>query len=501
MQHHCLLSVVVGLIAISATAFAENWTLVQGVNCIGGAKGPNPDHWIEAPADSTTACQAVAVAKNETIFCFNEDSKHCYIRVDHVWTTSPNPHIVSGCVAGVVAGCPSPGPSPPSPSPPPPTPPTPPPPTPPPPPPTPPAPTPPPQPNPIKHTSMKSPMTRTPQCGGSPQGAAIESVFYFLPVPGSSPNITVYNVTSNTWSLADASPVMSMLNGVSMTSVPGASFGSAGDRENFLVVSGGGTNRVMSYETGTKTWAPQKSLLHDISNSCSVSCKGWFYTMTGDFKKSDSDNNVSTFKPSDRQIYAYNLSAGVVFANNGEKTRGGAGCACGERDGVVFFAGGFSDAGVSDQVEVWRWPLARRGEPKLDMGQARRDIGGTGCNNFAIFAGGDDGKAVYDAVTVWSTNLTTTNLSPMLYKLGAPVKNPRVGCIGDRYALIGGGFDDGTKCTNNVYLYDTVDPPAKGSVLPLLASLNATGAVAIATTFGANHVGFYDGETLDLFSM
>ena len=34
-------------------------------------------------------------------------------------------------------------------------------------------------------------------------------------------------------------------------------------------------------------------------------------------------------KPSDRQIYAYNFSSGVVFANNGDKTSGGAASACG----------------------------------------------------------------------------------------------------------------------------------------------------------------------------
>jgi hypothetical protein len=45
----------------------------------------------------------------------------------------------------------------------------------------------------------------------------------------------------------------------------------------------------------------------------------------------------------------------------------------------VFFAGGFSDAGATSQAEVWRFPLARRGEPKLDIGQKGRDLGGVGC--------------------------------------------------------------------------------------------------------------------------
>lgn len=121
--------------------------------------------------------------------------------------------------------------------------------------------------------------------------------------------------------------------------------------------------------------------------------------MTGDFKKSAAESG----KPSDRQIYAYNLTSGAVFSNNGEKTRGGAGCACGDEAGVVYFAGGYSDSGVSEQVEVWRYPLARRGEPKLSMGEAKRDLGGSGCGNLAIFAGGDDGKSISPYVEVWNT--------------------------------------------------------------------------------------------------
>ena len=73
------------------------------------------------------------------------------------------------------------------------------------------------------------------------------------------------------------------------------------------------------------------------SHTCGVACSGLFYTMTGDFKKTtdaDADADADAdFKPSDRQIYCYNLTTGgFVFENNGDKTRGGAGsvglCAC-----------------------------------------------------------------------------------------------------------------------------------------------------------------------------
>ena len=109
----------------------------------------------------------------------------------------------------------------------------------------------------------------------------------------------------------------------------------------------------------------QKGMEHSNQNTCSVGCNGYFYTFTGDFKKDD--GAVGAGKPADRQIYAYNLTSGVVFENNGEKTRGGAGCACGELlptddvsgPHVTFWAGGFSDAGASAQVEVWRTPEVR----------------------------------------------------------------------------------------------------------------------------------------------
>ena len=102
-----------------------------------------------------------------------------------------------------------------------------------------------------------------------------------------------------------------MTSGVSMAAVRDTGAG-----VDYLVVSGGGSNRVMAYSIQGKAWKPQKALLHSISNSCSLGCRGLFYTMTGDFKKDDTSAApaaVGSGKPSDRQIYAYNLTSGIIF--------------------------------------------------------------------------------------------------------------------------------------------------------------------------------------------
>ena len=323
--------------------------------------------------------------------------------------------------------------------------------------------------------------------------------YYFL--NDAAKLIVSYDVPTDTWGSIEAAEVATMTSGVSMAAVRDTGAG-----VDYLVVSGGGSNRVMAYSIQGKAWKPQKPLLHSISNSCSLGCRGLFYTMTGDFKKDDSSAApaaVRSGKPSDRQIYAYNLTSGLVFANNGEKTRGGAGCACGEKAGVVFFAGGFSDAGVSDQVEVWRYPLARRGEPKLSMGDPKRDVGGFGCGGMAIFAGGDDGKALSIHVEVWSASFNVSipsTLSPKKYTLSTALRAPRVGCLAGRYAVISGGA--GAKgCSSTVHLLDTANPPANGAALPVIGTLNGTGTVAVASSLTGTSIGFFDGGVLDLYEV
>jgi hypothetical protein len=374
----------------------------------------------------------------------------------------------------------------------------------------------------IKHTTITAPagIGHKPSCGGSPQAGAIGSTFYFM-APG---NISVYDSSAggNAWSTIPVPASAGVPTAGSMTAVD-----SEGAGANHLVISGGGTNRVVSYDLTAKAWKAQKGLLHSIANSCSVSCSGLLYTMTGDFKKDGNNQHTSSdgttfvddygkeisanmFKPSDRQIYAYNLTSGVVFANNGDKTRGGAGCACGPAltgspaaKSVVFFAGGFSDSGITSQAEVWRFPLARKGEPKLDIGQKSRDIGGGSCGGLAIFAGGDDGSTTYATVETYSTSFNVSvpsTIKPLRYKIAQALRVPRIGCIGGRFALISGGIS-GKACGKNVYLLDTAKPPAPGSALPVIATLNATGSVAVGSTTTGKSLGFFDGETLDLFEI
>lgn len=344
---------------------------------------------------------------------------------------------------------------------------------------------------------MVSPYSFPASCGGSPQGAMIGSTFYFLNHNNSNATITSYDTATRAWGSISAAPAADMLKGESMAAVSDPT----GFGNDFLIVSGGGTNRVVAYSLKNRTWSEQKGLLHIISNSCSVGCDGLFYTMTGDFKKDT--NGVGTGKPTDRQIYAYNLTSGVVFTNNGEKTRGGAGCACGDKAGVIYFAGGYSDGGISDQVEVWRTPLARRGEPKLSMGESKRDVGGVGCGGMAIFAGGDNGDHISSGVEIWNTSMNIsdpTQLVPKTYILGEPLRMPRVGCIGGRFALISGGYG-ASGCNSKVYVLDTTSLPPHNSVLPSIGSLNATDSVAIASSLHGTTLGLFNGETLDVFQL
>lgn len=324
---------------------------------------------------------------------------------------------------------------------------------------------------------------------------------YFLVAP----NITVYDTAAKTWSsFSAAAAIAGMKDGLSLAGVEGP----PGLAQDYLVVSGGGTNRVVSYSIATGKWTAMKGTLHANQNTCSVGCEGLFYTMTGNFKKEDSGGGLG--KPADRQIYAYNLTTGAVFANNGEKTRGGAACACGEIGGPtpffnphdVFFSGGFSDGGMSAQVEVWRYPLARRGEPKLSMGHDVQYLGGAGCGGMAVFAGGADGSTLYNTVTVWPANLTDPATDkPHQFALPAGLRMPRVGCVAGRYAVISGGTAGTAGCNKAAYVLDTAALPAAGSKLPLVGTLNATGMVAVATSLHGDAIGFFDGTTLDTFHL
>ena len=90
-------------------------------------------------------------------------------------------------------------------------------------------------------------------------------------------------------------------------------------------------------------------------------------------------------------LYRYNLTSGEAFENNGEKQRGGAGCGC--TDNRVLFAGGFSNSGVSSNVESWGVnPFHRSGEPEFSTSVPRRDVGAVMCGGLFTVVGGSDGK-------------------------------------------------------------------------------------------------------------
>lgn len=91
-------------------------------------------------------------------------------------------------------------------------------------------------------------------------------------------------------------------------------------------------------------------------------------------------------------------------------------------------------------------------------------------------------------------------LKPKQFKLGAPTRMPRVGCLASRYALISGGYT-AKGCSNDVYLLDTMNLPAAGSTLPSIGSLNATGSVAVAASLHGGAVGFFDGASLNIFDI
>lgn len=216
-------------------------------------------------------------------------------------------------------------------------------------------------------------------------------------------------------------------------------------------------------------------------------------SMTGDMKKADSDN-LQAGKPANRQEYRYNLTSGEHFEVNGEKERGGAGCACDEAAnsgaGMACWAGGYSDAGLTNQVECWEVnPNKRRGQPIFKMSNSRRDVGASACGGRLVVAGGKDGN-----VDVF--NMSSPDGQRVTYKLGKALPGARVGCVGKRVAVISGGNQ------NSIFIVDTAALPASGSVLPTLpAPLSGAGKVAVAADTASGAVMFFDGTHADLLSL
>ena len=117
---------------VSCQSATAAWSIHEGNAVPNTAKGSSTDHWVLDSAKSVDGCEALAPTHNASIFAWNKKSHHCYLRFDGTWSLVKNGHVISGCVAGRVQGCPvAPPPSPPPPPPPSPPPPPPPPPSPP----------------------------------------------------------------------------------------------------------------------------------------------------------------------------------------------------------------------------------------------------------------------------------------------------------------------------------------------------------------------------------
>lgn len=225
----------------------------------------------------------------------------------------------------------------------------------------------------FNRTAVSSPYSFSPSAA-----AAVRGTFYFL---GKKSDIISYNLQAETWDKVPVSAdIAGMLDGTSFTGVEAVVPGI----DDFLVVSGGGTKDVVYYNIQTHKWMKGPSMQNKQKNSCSISCRGYWFSMTGDMSKMISANG-RLLKPANRQVYRYNLTSGEHFENSGKKERGGAGCGCDPVANRVFWEGGSSNSGLSDNVEVWGVdPLHRGGEPIFKADTSLRDVGATACGGYFV---------------------------------------------------------------------------------------------------------------------
>lgn len=325
----------------------------------------------------------------------------------------------------------------------------------------------------------------------------MKGIYYFLPPAGSSA-FTTFDTSTETWGTLEidaGSGVTSMLKGASLAAVPAAVPG----LDDFLVVSGGGSKHVKALNMRTQTWQSMADMHNSHDNSCSVGCLGYWMSMTGDMKGQQEDT-LSSSKPANRQEYRYNLTSGEHFEVNGEKERGGAGCGCDEAanngHGRSFWAGGYSNSAITDQIEMWSVnPNKRGGQPIFKMSQARRDVGGAVCGGRFIAAGGANGKSTYNVVDVFNSS-STTDGDRVTYTMSVALKRAQVSCLADRVALISAGG------TSQVFALDTSALPAAGTQLATLPlALGGSTAAASAADLQSGTVMFFDGQHADLFSL
>ena len=185
-------------------------------------------------------------------------------------------------------------------------------------------------------TAAPPAVTRRPVAAGTGAGVisaatAVRGVFYLLPARGAAAALATYDPAAGwgTIPVPASVPVMDMLDGPSFTGVEAVHAG----LDDFVVVSGGGTNHVVYYNVRTKTWAAAPPMRNAQKNACATSCRGFWYSMTGDMAKQageehaehDDDDNDDEgtgkprgiLKPQDRQVYRYNFTSGEHFENSG----------------------------------------------------------------------------------------------------------------------------------------------------------------------------------------
>ena len=375
-------------------------------------------------------------------------------------------------------------------------------------------------------TAAPPAVTRRPVAAGTGAGGvisaatAVRGVFYLLPARGGSHALTTYDPAAGwgTIPVPASVPVMDMLDGPSFTGVEAVHAG----LDDFVVVSGGGTNHVVYYNVRTKTWAAAPPMRNAQKNACATSCRGFWYSMTGDMAKQageeraehddddddDDDEGMrkpqGILKPQDRQVYRYNFTSGEHFENSGKKQRGGAGCGCDPLANRVIWEGGSSNSGLSDNVECWGAdPLHRGGEPIFKATGARRDVGAVACGGLFVGVGGSNSKQhALSSVDVFTANSSDPSGGHVALDLGVAVTKPRVACLAGRFVLVSGGHVDGGKAVDTtVHVLDTHASPLAFGVLPGGVLANVTGEVFAATDVQSGSVLFFDGKVGELMTL
>jgi hypothetical protein len=326
------------------------------------------------------------------------------------------------------------------------------------------------------------------------QSCAVKGTFFFLPSKKDDPVIMTYSPGTSVWgtiAIPDSVPVLQMLDGVSLVGVSSTDPGTS----DFLVVSGGRTKNVVVYDIQNKKWFNAPGMDHAQANTCTVSCRGYWFSMTGDFTKSNSIGKRQ-LKPKNRRVYRYNLTSGERLENSAKKQRGGAACGCDEAADRVFWAGGFSDSGLTDNIGVWGAdPLHRGGEPIFKLSSPKRDLGGTVCGSLFAVVGGTSKKSAQATIDIYMANATASGESYLTLELNSSVISPKVECLKKRYVIISGGDIDGKTLNNDIQWFDSQNLPQKGAMIATLtAPLNLTGDIMSATDSSSGAVMFFDGQ-------